>query len=333
MDENIMELKVKTLTPLWTGGVGGKCDRLHETGIIGSLRWWYEAIVRGLGGYACDPTSEKKKERCSLDYKKFQNALNSGKSIQEALNKQICPVCQLFGCTGWSRKFRVDIENLSKEDIKKGKGVSDGIKSGVEFTILITKLSKIDTTEKWLLKKTLTIIEKYGAIGGRTPRKPQKMAIGDSYGIIQFVDYGPLRDWDKDSNKEEIKEKLSNNKSILNNKENNQDWFDFRYFWYVKDRYLNRIQINEILELEKKSSKIVVSKRGTEYNNLLNFLRGSKGKSSKKIFSFQDKYENKSFVFGYVRNQIEIKKIQNKIREELSEDIVLIEGAKIMEGL
>ncbi|HHF52316.1 MAG TPA: type III-B CRISPR module RAMP protein Cmr1, partial [Candidatus Aminicenantes bacterium] len=40
-------MKIKTLTPIWTGGVGGRCDRLHETGIIGSLRWWYEAIVRG----------------------------------------------------------------------------------------------------------------------------------------------------------------------------------------------------------------------------------------------------------------------------------------------
>ncbi len=34
-----MEITLKTLTPLWTGGVGGTCDRLHETGLIGSLRW------------------------------------------------------------------------------------------------------------------------------------------------------------------------------------------------------------------------------------------------------------------------------------------------------
>lgn len=45
-----MEIKIKTLTPIWTGGFEpGKMDRIHETGIIGSLRWWYEAIVRGLG--------------------------------------------------------------------------------------------------------------------------------------------------------------------------------------------------------------------------------------------------------------------------------------------
>ena len=29
-----MEIVLKTLTPLWTGGVDGTCDRVHETGII-----------------------------------------------------------------------------------------------------------------------------------------------------------------------------------------------------------------------------------------------------------------------------------------------------------
>ncbi|MCK4615147.1 MAG: type III-B CRISPR module RAMP protein Cmr1 [Thermoplasmata archaeon] len=47
-----MKVKIRTLTPIWTGGVEGKCERLHETGIIGCLHWWYEAIVRGLDGYA-----------------------------------------------------------------------------------------------------------------------------------------------------------------------------------------------------------------------------------------------------------------------------------------
>ena len=50
-----MEIKLKTLTPLWTGGVEtGRVDRLHETGILGSIRWWMEALVRGMGGEACD---------------------------------------------------------------------------------------------------------------------------------------------------------------------------------------------------------------------------------------------------------------------------------------
>lgn len=48
---------LKTVTPLWTGGIdAGQYDRIHETGIIGSLRWWYEAILRGCGVRVCDPT-------------------------------------------------------------------------------------------------------------------------------------------------------------------------------------------------------------------------------------------------------------------------------------
>lgn len=44
-----LTINLKTLTPLWTGGADGKSDRLHATGIIGSLRWWYEVVVRELG--------------------------------------------------------------------------------------------------------------------------------------------------------------------------------------------------------------------------------------------------------------------------------------------
>lgn len=45
-----MKITAQALTPLWTGGVEtGKVDRIHETGILGSMRWWMEALVRGVG--------------------------------------------------------------------------------------------------------------------------------------------------------------------------------------------------------------------------------------------------------------------------------------------
>jgi CRISPR-associated protein Cmr1 len=93
-----MKITLKTLTPLWTGGVGGTCDRLHETGIIGSLRWWYEAIVRGLDGWACDPTDNG----CIYERK-------AGESHKKAYNR-LCDACKLFGCTGWRRRFRLSTE-------------------------------------------------------------------------------------------------------------------------------------------------------------------------------------------------------------------------------
>jgi CRISPR-associated protein Cmr1 len=94
--------KLTTLTPLWTGGVSGRCDRLHETGIIGSLRWWYEAVVRGLGGEACDPREHK------CDFKVDEFKKNAGRELYERLRiAGLCDACQVFGATGWQRQFKV----------------------------------------------------------------------------------------------------------------------------------------------------------------------------------------------------------------------------------
>ncbi len=87
-----MNVTISTLTPLWTGGVEtGKVDRLHETGLLGSMRWWMEALVRGMGGTACDPT----KQQCLYDPTKPDDG--------------ICDVCRVFGATGWRRRFRIEV--------------------------------------------------------------------------------------------------------------------------------------------------------------------------------------------------------------------------------
>ncbi|MEG4942461.1 type III-B CRISPR module RAMP protein Cmr1 [Microcoleus sp. F4-D5] len=89
-----LKLKIKTLTPLWTGGVeAGKVDRIHETGILGSLRWWMEVLVRGVGGNACDPTEQK----CSR-----KNGL--------------CDVCKIFGAEGQKRQFRLEVQEVQISD-------------------------------------------------------------------------------------------------------------------------------------------------------------------------------------------------------------------------
>lgn len=96
-----LTIKLRTLTPIWTGGVEtGKMDRVHETGIMGSLRWWYEAILRGLGDKVCDSTGET---RCRYDPRKPGTP-----------ESQLCSACYLFGTTGWKRRFQLKIsdENL-----------------------------------------------------------------------------------------------------------------------------------------------------------------------------------------------------------------------------
>ncbi len=84
-----MQAKIKTLTPIWTGDVKRESAKLRETSVIGSLRWWFEALVRGLGGYACGGINNK------CEYKDNASSL--------------CPVCQVFGTTGWSRRFRLEV--------------------------------------------------------------------------------------------------------------------------------------------------------------------------------------------------------------------------------
>gem|GEM_PF-840830 len=96
MGNEPITFRIKTLTPLWTGGTDGKMDRIHETGIIGSIRWWYEVIARGLGYYVCDPTDSD--TRCPTENK-------------EEKKKEYCLACLLFGATGYRRRFRISIDH------------------------------------------------------------------------------------------------------------------------------------------------------------------------------------------------------------------------------
>ncbi len=119
-----MDITIKTLTPLWTGGIDGKCDRIHETGILGSLRWWMEVLVRGLGGQVNDPTSDK---RSGLDPKKFDAKKFDAKTYhrlqgeaerrQYLRNAGLCDVSQIFGATGWKHRFRLTVNEVNKENL------------------------------------------------------------------------------------------------------------------------------------------------------------------------------------------------------------------------
>ena len=116
-----LTVHLRTLTPLWTGGIDGTMDRIHETGILGSLRWWYEAIVRGLGGYACDPTQHEH-ELTGERLRRYERARREGKDWWEALDEAgICDACKVFGTTGWRRRFRLEVRPLKGEfDVTEG---------------------------------------------------------------------------------------------------------------------------------------------------------------------------------------------------------------------
>lgn len=90
-------INLTTLTPLWTGDIERNSSHVKDTSIVGSLRWWYEALVREMDGKACNVTSDNPRERC--DYERDKG--------------NICDACKLFGCTGYSRRFRLDVGEIN----------------------------------------------------------------------------------------------------------------------------------------------------------------------------------------------------------------------------
>lgn len=106
--ERTYELSSKT--DLWTGDAKGEPNRLIATGLLGSIRWWFEVLVRGLDGHACDPT---------------------GKQCE---GRNHCVVCELFGCTGWARKFRFEV--LDKDGNVQAPQIEKDHNFGLRFTPL-----------------------------------------------------------------------------------------------------------------------------------------------------------------------------------------------------
>ena len=200
-----MKIQIRTLTPLWTGGVEtSRMDRIHEIGIIGGLRWWYEAIVRGLGGQACDPSKHECPDR----------------------DDNYCAVCQIFGATGWKRRFQLVVMqdetkraweapdqmlNVRPRGRQRGRYLPPG-RVGY-FTLQITGQRQ---TLK-LLAALFLFLERYGTIGA----KPQL-----GYGVFKI------------ENQEEIKNLAQDWKwQVMNSLSANNQYPDLRHFGFFRYRF------------------------------------------------------------------------------------------------
>ncbi len=155
----ILEFTIKPLTPLFTGGIEGKCDYLHESGLIGSLRWWFEVLVRGMGGYACDP------------------------SAHDCKDGKYCDACAVFGATGLKRAFNLRScfkDNKDNKDfrlnakIKNNRGwyLLRGLKEDICGTVIIPFQSLLNTNIsanelKELLTVSLLIASEWGGLGAK----------------------------------------------------------------------------------------------------------------------------------------------------------------------
>ena len=170
--------ELEALTDIWTGDVETAktktAKRLIPTGILGSIRWWFDVLVRGLGGTACDPAEDRK-------------------SCQ---GHEHCIVCELFGCTGWARKFRFDVRDTNDAIVQTK------LTKGTVFRLRFTPLRSLRDEEWMLLELTLRLIADFGALGGKTVLKPS-----DENTKTQHADFGLVR-WCGSNMSEQSREKL-----------------------------------------------------------------------------------------------------------------------------
>ncbi len=309
----IREWKLQALTDIWTGDARRRRgNRSIPTGLMGSLRWWYEVLVRGLGGEACDPTVPG--GRCPD---------KGGKH---------CVVCELFGCTGWARKFRLMV---LKEN---GEVMQEQIGAGTVFILRFIPLRPIRDEEWCLLDLTLRLIADYGAIGGKTVFKPSDEQGRENafhhrdFGLVQYVK-GP-DGWQCDKTLEDIRAYVTNShwREVPHSYQDNQgrthdfSWASLQNFWCVKGRYLARQNttysiFNQVVG--RKQDKSIKERRGRRVirwsdlfenrdDNVSRWLAGRQ-QESKKIFSFKHPTED-GRTFGFVKpNLVDFEEIKRRL--------------------
>lgn len=349
METDSKEWKIKAITDIWTGDYQQKNERLITTGLLGSIRWWFEVLVRGLGGSACDPTVDG--VRCPDSDKK--NPLDKAHH---------CVVCELFGCTGWARKFRLMV--LSED----GNVINGQIKANTTFVLRFIPLRPISNEEWCLLDATLRLIADYGAIGGKTVYKPSdeqgraNLPHHRDYGIIECLSSPTglncarktLEDYVHESRWRHV-EHSHIEKKDGNNIHHDFSWASLQNFWCVKNKYLKRKSpststFNEVLGRDQRKTctscgkihkPMEKCKKSSKYpqrysdrdprNQPYKWLAGSR-QESKKMFSFA----NPKRTFGFVNPSLDInfqdvKKILSNVFNNLDTDF--LEGKNILNSL
>lgn len=244
-----MEFQLKALTDIWTGGIDGRPDGTYLTGIKGSIRWWYEALIRGLKRHACDPVNRAK--TCppfQMTSERIEMVTAGGRIENIVKQAGVCPTCYLFGCTGWSGKFRLRIKK--KEGVLRPS--MDVIKANKPFALEFVPLKQFEPAEEILLAMTLKLVVEYGAIAGRTTFKPSEISKKNTK--LHHTDFGVIMRGEKSNipedriGHERVTPYLDGfsmpNKEDLSKKD---DLPDLRYFWFVKGRHLNRLEMNQLV--------------------------------------------------------------------------------------
>lgn len=178
-------------TDVWTGDINQSGDRLITTGLLGSIRWWFEAVVFALGGKACDPT----RNQCNND-------VHSDDRGHYGHNR--CVVCETFGCTGWGRKFFFDVLSIRAEGeelVRK----TDQIRRDESIRLQFTPTRGMREEEWAILDLTLRVISDRGAVGGIPGRKGEKRRVRAERGRITLKAQSPKAIYNIESVREYVR--------------------------------------------------------------------------------------------------------------------------------
>ena len=320
-----MEWRLRALTDLWTGDWTGDPQRLIPAGLLGSLRWWFEVLVRGLGGKACDPTV--KEVRCPAKDKAPDDPGHH------------CVVCELFGCASWARKFRFEVLE------ENGQPKQNQIRKDETFILRFTELRPIYKDEWCLLCLTLRLIADYGAIGGKTVFKPtdesnrQNAPHHQDFGLISIEEPPATHCIRKD-----VETYVRHRKWRTDFDDRDFSWASLANFWCVKGRYLAR-QNSDTSSFNLVIGRQEPKNRGerfradsTEFDKWL----AGRPQESKKVFSFKEPPDARR-TFGFVNpglqdsNQrpLDFNEICRRLKQVWSDfqDSDLLEGRTILQFL
>jgi CRISPR-associated protein Cmr1 len=331
------EWKCKALTDIWTGDASGRGDRLIATGLLGSIRWWFEVFVRGLGGRACDPTLPE--VRCPAP----------NKTPSEPGHH--CVVCELFGCTGWARKFRFDVLD------ETGQPKSSQIKAKDIFILRFTELRPIREEEWCLLDLTLRLIAEYGAIGGKTVFKPsdeqnrQNAFHHKDFGLISIEARPAIRC----VGKEALEAYVRDGKWRADFNDRDFSWASLANFWCVNGRYLarkNAVQsgFNQIVgrdqrklckacnQVHQPGQKCPRTKKHPERysddnpTNPIDAWLAGRQQESKKVFSFKEPPRTFGFVNPGLQDSNQRPLDFNEIRRRLKQVWLNFQDSELLES-
>ncbi|MFC1523717.1 type III-B CRISPR module RAMP protein Cmr1 [Thermodesulfobacteriota bacterium] len=291
------QLELTPISLIWTGDYKKGNSRFLLTGLKGSLRWWYETLVRGLGGYACDPSDGG----CELNFTNDEERNFSAKQIlpehkAAMLKAKICPACYLFGCTGWKSRF-----GLNPPVDENSTTMTGQLQQEALYTLkIVERLGyPLEAQEITLLKVLFSFISDHGSICAKNTLIPSEETghptedknlygyqNGSRHGNFGLCTIALQNDSGIPScHSSEISDFVAS--FTKNNASDNlEEWPNFKNVWYAS-QLINRLQLRDMVNRPPDKSNNY--KKRPAYDTpatLTDKWHGGEQMKSKKIFAF-----------------------------------------------